>query len=55
MKKNRLELQWTNKDKSLYFDLASGKYKWEDKKDPLVPEGEDVKNNISQSNQTEHE
>ncbi len=38
MKKNRLELQWTNKDKSLYFDLTSGKYEWVDKKDPRVSE-----------------
>lgn len=38
MKKNRLELQWTNKDKSLYFDLKSGEYEWVNKKDPRVSE-----------------
>ena len=34
----KLELQWANKGKSLYFDLSSGKYEWVDKKDPLVSE-----------------
>lgn len=38
MAKNKLELQWPNKDKSLYFDLESGNYEWVDKKDPRVTE-----------------
>lgn len=38
MNRKKLELQWTNKDKSLYFDLASDKYEWVDKKDPRVSE-----------------
>ena len=38
MSVKKLELQWTNKDKSLYFDLISGKYEWVDKKDPRVSE-----------------
>lgn len=38
MKNTKLELQWTNKDKSLYFDPASGQYEWVDKKDPRVSE-----------------
>lgn len=36
--KNKLELQWTNKNKALYFDPASGKYEWVNKKDPRVSE-----------------
>ncbi len=36
--KNKLELQWTNKDKSLYFDLSTGNYEWVDKKDSRVSE-----------------
>lgn len=36
--KNKLELQWSNKHKALYFDVASGKYEWVDKKDPRVSE-----------------
>jgi adenine-specific DNA-methyltransferase len=34
----KLELQWTNKGKALYYDLTSGKYEWVDKKDPRVSE-----------------
>jgi DNA methylase len=34
----KLELIWTNKDKSLYFDVLVGKYEWVDKKDPRVSE-----------------
>ncbi len=37
-KNSKLELQWPNKDKSLYFDLESGNYEWVDKKDPRVTE-----------------
>lgn len=36
MKNKKLELQWPNKDKSLYFDVASGSYEWVNKKDPKV-------------------
>lgn len=36
--KNKLELQWTNKNKALYFDTTSGEYEWVDKKDPRVSE-----------------
>jgi adenine-specific DNA-methyltransferase len=36
--KNKLELQWTNKGKALYFDPISGEYEWVDKKDPRVTE-----------------
>lgn len=38
MKHNKLELRWTNKDKSLYYDLETGKYEWVDKRDPRVSE-----------------
>lgn len=38
MKNKKLELQWSNKDKALYFDIESGKYEWVDKKDPRVTE-----------------
>jgi adenine-specific DNA-methyltransferase len=34
----KLELQWTNKGKALYYDIISGKYEWVDKKDPRVSE-----------------
>ena len=34
----KLELQWTNKGKALFFDLSSGKYEWVDKSDPRVSE-----------------
>lgn len=34
----KLELQWTNKGKALYYDLESGKYEWVHKKDPRVSE-----------------
>lgn len=37
-KNSKLELQWPNKDKSLYFDVASGSYEWVNKKDPRVAE-----------------
>ena len=30
--KNKLELQWINKNKALYYDIFSGKYEWVDKK-----------------------
>ena len=36
MKSDKLELHWTNKDKSLYYDIETGKYEWVDKKDPEV-------------------
>ena len=36
--KNKLELQWINKNKALYYDIFSGKYEWVDKKDPRVSE-----------------
>ena len=29
--KNKLELQWTNKNKVLYYDPTSKKYEWVDK------------------------
>lgn len=38
MKGKKLELQWPNKDKSLYYDLTTGNYEWVDKKDPRVSE-----------------
>ena len=38
MRSQKLELNWTNKNKSLYFDLETGKYEWVDKKDPRVSE-----------------
>lgn len=37
-KGKKLELNWPNKDKSLYFDLNTGVYEWVDKKDPRVSE-----------------
>ena len=36
--KYKLELQWTNKNKALYYDASSNKYEWVDKKDPRVSE-----------------
>ncbi|MBL7131620.1 MAG: site-specific DNA-methyltransferase [Candidatus Omnitrophica bacterium] len=36
--KNKLELTWYNKDKSLYYDLKEGKYIWVDRNDPRVAE-----------------
>lgn len=36
--KNKLELQWSNKNKALYYDVATGKYEWVNKKDPRVTE-----------------
>lgn len=36
--KTKLELQWTNKNKALYYDPSTGKYEWVDKKDPRVSE-----------------
>jgi len=36
--KNKLELNWTNKKKALYFDTKTGEYEWVDKKDPRVTE-----------------
>ncbi len=36
--KNKLELQWTNKNKALYYDPTSKKYEWVNKKDPRVSE-----------------
>lgn len=36
--KNKLELQWSNKNKALYYDLTTEKYEWVDKKDPRVSE-----------------
>ncbi len=38
MKNTKLELQWSNKNKALYYDMAAGKYEWVDKKDPRVSE-----------------
>lgn len=38
MKAKKLELYWTNKDKSLFYDLKTKKYIWVDKKDPRVSE-----------------
>lgn len=38
MKENKLELYWTNKNKSLYFDPQTGEYGWVSKKDPRVIE-----------------
>lgn len=38
MKDNKLELYWTNKNKSLYFDPVTGEYGWVSKKDPRVTE-----------------
>jgi adenine-specific DNA-methyltransferase len=37
-KKQKLELTWYNKDKSLYYDPQTKKYEWVDKKDPRVSE-----------------
>lgn len=36
--KNKLELTWYNKDKSLYYNMKEGKYIWVDKNDPRVSE-----------------
>ena len=36
--KNKLELQWTNKNKALYYDPNSKEYEWVEKKDPRVSE-----------------
>lgn len=36
MKAKKLELHWSNKDESLYYDVETGKYEWVDKKDPEV-------------------
>ena len=36
--KNKLELTWYNKDKSLYYDIKKGEYIWVDKNDPRVAE-----------------
>lgn len=38
MKSKKLELVWTNKDKSLYCDTTTFEYEWVDKKDPRVSE-----------------
>jgi adenine-specific DNA-methyltransferase len=38
MKNKKLELQWPNKEKALYYDVESGSYEWVDKKDPRVTE-----------------
>lgn len=38
MKNTKLELQWSNKNKALYYDMVAGKYEWVDKKDPRVSE-----------------
>ena len=38
MKNQKLELQWPNKDKALYYDIESSGYEWVDKKDPRVSE-----------------
>ena len=38
MKKTKLELQWTNKEKSLFYDMEKKEYIWVDKKDPRVYE-----------------
>lgn len=35
---SKLELNWANKNKSLYFDVDTGNYEWVDKKDPRVTE-----------------
>lgn len=35
---NKLELNWANKNKSLYYDVDTGNYEWVDKKDPRVTE-----------------
>ncbi len=35
---NKLELNWANKSKSLYYDVDTGNYEWVDKKDPRVTE-----------------
>lgn len=34
----KLELNWANKNKSLYYDVDTGNYEWVDKKDPRVTE-----------------
>lgn len=38
MKNKKLELQWPNKDRALYYDVESSSYEWVDKKDPRVTE-----------------
>lgn len=38
MRGKKLELQWTNKDKGLFYDISSDTYDWVDKKDPRVSE-----------------
>lgn len=38
MNPKKLELQWTNKSRALYFDPSTGEYEWVDKKDPRVSE-----------------
>lgn len=38
MKNTKLELQWSNKNKALYYDIDSGGYEWVDMKDPRVTE-----------------
>lgn len=35
---HKLELNWANKNKSLYYDVDTGDYEWVDKKDPRVTE-----------------
>ena len=35
---HKLELNWANKNKSLYYDVDTGNYEWVDKKDPRVTE-----------------
>lgn len=35
---NKLELNWANKNKSLYYEVDTGNYEWVDKKDPRVTE-----------------
>ena len=34
--KNKLELRWSNKDKTFYFGVITGRCEWIDKKDPEV-------------------
>lgn len=36
--KNKLELTWFNKDKSLYYDMKKAEYVWVDRNDPRVAE-----------------
>jgi len=38
MNSKKLELQWTNKEKSLYYNAEQKEYIWVDKKDPRVSE-----------------